>query len=145
MTGARAYPAHPLVGIGIVVLRPDAALLVRRTRPPAAGAWSLPGGGQKLGETVEACARRELLEETGLQVGDLHLCACVDSIHHDAHHDIEYHYTIVDFCARWQNGNAVAGDDAGEVAWVAFRRLEEFQLWPGTIRAIEAARHILGI
>ena len=55
----REYPARPLVGIGIIVLRADAVLLVRRGRPPSEGKWSLPGGAQKLGETAEAAARRE--------------------------------------------------------------------------------------
>ena len=53
----REYPARPLVGIGIIVLRADAVLLVRRGRPPPEGKWSLPGGAQKFGETAEAAAR----------------------------------------------------------------------------------------
>ena len=57
MTGTgREYPPRPLVGIGIVVLRQDAntvrVLLIKRGRPPAEGAWSLPGGAQRLGETA---------------------------------------------------------------------------------------------
>ena len=64
---AREYPEAPRVGIGIVLLRGDEVLLVRRGRPPAEGQWSLPGGVQELGETAEACARRELFEETGLR------------------------------------------------------------------------------
>ena len=80
----REYPARPLVGIGIIVLRADAVLLVRRGRPPSEGKWSLPGGAQKLGETAEAAARRELFEETGLQVGALRLVAHADSIHPDS-------------------------------------------------------------
>ncbi len=145
MSDGRTYPARPLVGIGVVVVRPDAVLLVRRAKPPAVGAWSLPGGGQELGETVEACARRELLEETGLRVGDLHLCACVDSIHHDAEQRIEYHYTIIDFCALWQGDAATAGDDVSDAMWVAFADLEKFRLWPGSLQAIASARKILGV
>jgi ADP-ribose pyrophosphatase YjhB (NUDIX family) len=55
----REYPEAPRIGIGIVLLRGDEVLLVKRAKPPGAGQWSLPGGTQELGETAEACARRE--------------------------------------------------------------------------------------
>src|SRR5690606_26132744 len=99
MSDGREYPSRPIVGIGVVVLRPGHVLLIRRGRAPSAGSWSLPGGAQELGETAEDCARRELAEETGITVGPLHLCAQVDSIHRDADGRVRFHYTIVDFCA----------------------------------------------
>src|SRR5579872_1506487 len=71
----REYPSRPFVGIGIVVIKDDHVLLCRRGKPPSVGSWTLPGGAQDLGETCEAAARRELMEETGLAVGDLHFCA----------------------------------------------------------------------
>ena len=114
----RAYPSAPRVGIGIVLLRGAQVLLVRRGKPPGLGAWSLPGGGQELGESAEACARRELLEETGLRAGPLRLIAHADSIHRDATGRIEYHYTILDFGGHYLAGEAVAGDDVSALAWV---------------------------
>src|SRR5215472_17118768 len=74
-TSDREYPTRPIVGIGIVVIRDDSVLLVRRGKSPNIGAWTLPGGAQELGETTEQAARRELLEETGLEVGPLHFAA----------------------------------------------------------------------
>lgn len=142
---SREYPARPIVGIGIVVLRPDAVLLVRRGRPPSLGQWSLPGGAQELGETAEAAARRELWEETGLSVGALHLAANVDSIHHDAEGRIRFHYTILDFAARWQGGEPVAGGDVTEAVWARLDGLEAFGLWDEAIRVIGVARRILEV
>jgi 8-oxo-dGTP diphosphatase len=139
----REYPSRPFVGIGTVVLRPDAVLLVRRGRPPALGAWSIPGGAQELGETVEAAARRELQEETGLVVGPLSLVAHVDSIHRDPNGRVQYHYTILDFAARWVSGDPVPGADVTEANFVQFDSLEALGLSNEAVRVIALARIML--
>ena len=54
------YPNRPLVGVGVVAIKDGRVLLIRRAKPPRAGRWSLPGGRQRLGETVHETARREL-------------------------------------------------------------------------------------
>ncbi len=144
MSIEREYPARPLVGIGAVVLRPGAVLLVRRGKPPAAGTWSIPGGAQELGETTEAAARRELQEETGLEVGELVLAAYVDSIHADARGRVQYHYTILDFAARWQGGEPRAGGDVTAARFVAYADLDSLGLWSEAHRVIAIARRLLG-
>ena len=140
---SREYPQHPIVGIGVAVLRPDAVLLVRRGRAPNLGAWSLPGGAQELGETAEAAARRELAEETGLTVGELLLAANVDSIHRDPGGRVRFHYTILDFCARFAGGEARVGSDITEVAWAKFDAFDAFDLWTEARRVIGTARRLL--
>ncbi len=130
------YPTAPKIGIGIVLLRGAEVLLVKRGKPPGMGAWSLPGGRQELGETAEACARRELLEETGLSAGPMQLIGHVDSIHRDAAGAIEYHYTILDFGAHYVGGTAVAGDDVTDVAWVAPAQFDDYTLWDEARRII---------
>jgi len=140
---SRLYPDRPIVGIGIIVVRNDAVLLARRGKPPGHGNWSLPGGGQKLGETAEAAARRELFEETGIEVGDLLLAAHVDSIHYDENGKIAYHYTILDFAALWRSGIPRAGSDVLEVTWANFSGLDSFQLSRDSIRVVNIARSLL--
>ena len=139
----REYPPRPIVGIGVAVLRPGAVLLARRGRPPNLGAWSLPGGAQELGETAEAAARRELLEETRLEVGPLLLAAHVDSIHRDDDGRVRFHYTILDFCARWHGGEAVAGGDITDIAWAGFDDLDRYDLWSEARRVIALARRLV--
>ena len=133
-----------MVGIGVAVLRPGGVLLARRGRPPNIGAWSLPGGAQELGETAEQAARRELLEETGLEVGPLILAANVDSIHRDPDGRVRYHYTIIDFVAAWAGGEARAGGDITEVVWAGFGEFDRYQLWSEARRVIGIARQLLG-
>ncbi len=135
----RSYPTQPAVGIGIVLRRGDEVLLVKRGRPPGVGRWSLPGGKQELGETAEACARRELLEETGLTAGALTLIGHADSIHHDAAGRVEYHYTILDFAGLYERGEARAGDDVAALAWVKPAAFEDYGLTEATLAMIERA------
>ena len=142
---SREYPPRPIVGIGVVVLRPGAVLLARRGRPPNQGAWSLPGGAQELGETAEAAARRELAEETGLSVGPLLLAANVDSIHRDPDGRVRFHYTILDFAARWDGGEPAAAGDITEVAWAPLDALDAYDLWSEAHRVIAIARQLLGL
>ncbi len=139
----REYPDRPWVGIGCVVFREEAVLLVRRGKPPRIGTWSLPGGAQHLGETAEDAARRELREEAGIEVGALAFALLVDAITPDERDRIQYHYTIIDFAARWQSGEARAGDDVSAVAWATPDEFAAYELTPATHRAIAAARAAL--
>lgn len=140
---SREYPTRPLVGIGVVLIKPGAVLLVRRGKPPNSGAWSVPGGAQKLGETVEEAARRELLEETGLEAGPLALACTVNSIHRDDAGRVQYHYTIIDFAAAWIGGQPVAGGDVLDARFVSFEGLAPYSLWSEALRAIILARRLI--
>lgn len=135
----RRYPDRPLVGVGVVIWRDDQVLLVRRAKPPRQGEWSLPGGAQELGETVFEAARREVREETGLEVEITGLITVVDAIRRDQAGAVAYHYTLVDVAAEWRAGEAQALDDAAEVAWAAPDALEKFDLWSETLRVIRLA------
>lgn len=143
----RAYPIRPIVGIGIVVIKrgadDDQVLLCQRGKPPNLGTWTLPGGAQEVGETCEAAARRELMEECGLAVGDLHFCAYVDTIRHDADGRVQFHYTILDFAARWTSGEPVAASDVAAVAWAPLDALEAYGLWSEAHRIIAIARTLV--
>jgi 8-oxo-dGTP diphosphatase len=61
----------PLVGIGVLILRDGRVLLGERQGSHGAGTWAPPGGHLEFGESVEACARREALEETGLELSSV--------------------------------------------------------------------------
>lgn len=148
MAAAMTVSKRPLVGVGVVVLKGAAGaervLLIRRGKPPRAGTWSLPGGRQRYGETVREAARREVREETALEVEVTRLLDVVDSLTRDASGGVAYHYTLVDFLAEWRGGEAQAGDDAAEVLWADPKDLDAYALWDETLRIIALAQEKRG-
>ncbi|HTW69895.1 MAG TPA: NUDIX hydrolase [Acetobacteraceae bacterium] len=141
----REYPSRPIVGIGVIVLKDDSVLLVRRGKPPNVGSWTLPGGAQEVGETAEQAGRRELLEETGITVGPLVFAAHVDNIRRDSTGRVQFHYTILDFAGRWEAGEPVAATDVSEAVWVPLSRLQDYALWSEAYRVIAIAREAVGV
>ena len=69
-----------VLGIGIVVVRDGKVLLLRRAGSHGAGTWSLPGGHLEHGETWEACARREVEEETGLRIQGIRFVGATNDV-----------------------------------------------------------------
>jgi len=134
---SREYPPRPIVGIGAVVLHGADVLLIRRGKPPRQGDWSLPGGAQKLGETVIEAAHREIREEAGCDIEVLELLDVIDSIRHDADGRVQYHYTLVDVLAVAKSRNLRAGGDAAEASWFGRDQVAAMDLWSETRRMIE--------
>jgi ADP-ribose pyrophosphatase YjhB (NUDIX family) len=93
-------------------------LLVKRAFPPRQGEWSLPGGQLELGESLAEGVRREVREETGLDVDVGALLEVFDRVHRDDAGRIRYHFVIADFLCAPTGGTLAAGDDAAEVRWV---------------------------
>ncbi len=116
---ANEYPDRPRVAVGAVVIHDGRVLLVKRGKPPALGQWAIPGGSVELGETLQAAAEREVMEETGVLVEAREVIYTFENIHRDQENRIRFHYLIVDLAARFIRGTPVARDDAAAARWVA--------------------------
>ncbi len=115
---ARAYPDAPVVGVGGVVVREGRTLVIRRAHEPRKGEWSIPGGIVELGERLVDAVRRELFEETGLEVQVGPIIETFDRVHHDDSGRVRHHFVVVDYLCTAPSGIPRAGDDAEEVAWI---------------------------
>lgn len=130
----------PVAAVGVVCLRGDEVLLVRRGQPPLRGAWSLPGGRIEWGETARSAALRELYEETGVEAEILGLIDVVDGLFAEpSSRDIARHFVLIDFAARWTSGEPRAGDDADDAAFHRLDSLDALGLWDETTRIIGEA------
>lgn len=118
MTEGRAYPATPVLAVSAAIIRDGKALLVRRARPPAAGLYTLPGGGVEVGETLMEAVAREVREETALVVEPVALAGYRETIARDGAGRIERHFVILPFAARWIAGEPVLNDELAEAKWL---------------------------
>lgn len=136
---SRLYPKAPIVGVGVVVWHGDKVLLIQRGKPPRVGQWSLPGGAQMLGETLADTARREVHEETGIEIELGDIIATLDLIDRDDEARVRYHYTLVDFVAEGLQSDLRPGDDAADARWFSRKSIERLDLWSETVRVIDLA------
>ena len=135
---SNSYPLVPRVGVGAITIKDGKVLLVKRGIEPSKGLWAIPGGTLKLGETLQECAAREILEETGItiRVGD---CVYVfDFIEHDNKRKIKFHFVIVDFAADYVSGKPQGADDALEARWLSSAELRDLPVAKNTIAALSA-------
>jgi 8-oxo-dGTP diphosphatase len=135
----REYPSSPLPSVHAAVLRGDQVLLVRRANPPRQGRWSLPGGVVELGETFRQAARREVLEECGIEVEPGALIDVVDNIIQDEGGRIRYHYVLIYVLARYVGGEAHPASDASDVRWAGDAELDAFDMLPLARQAVRRA------
>jgi 8-oxo-dGTP diphosphatase len=140
---ARTYPRRPYLGVSVAVFRTGRVLLARRTKPPFAGAFSLPGGLVEVGETLEAAALRELREEVHVDARIVAFNRHLESIDRDSAGKTRHHYVIASFAAEWIAGEAKTGPEAGEAVWAEPARLAGLDCTPQLVAVVEAAQRAL--
>jgi mutator protein MutT len=142
MASPREYPERPVVGVGGVVIEQERVLLIRRGGEPLKGQWSIPGGTLESGETLEDGTRREMSEETGLSVRVVELIEVFERIFREPGDEARrphYHFIILDYLCERISGEAQAGSDVTDIAWVAENDLESYQLTPTAMRIAKKA------
>jgi 8-oxo-dGTP diphosphatase len=139
VTVRREYPERPIVGVGGVVIHNERALLIRRGSAPLEGEWSIPGGMLEVGETILDGVKRELLEETAIEVKVLDLIEVFERVTRDEAGQLKYHFVILDYLCEAVRGDAQAGSDVTDVTWARESELSGYSLTPTATRVIQKA------
>lgn len=133
----RRYPKRPMIGVGALIFKRDRILMAQRGKEPLKGWWSLPGGALEVGESLADGIRREVREETGLEIRPLGVLEIFERIMRDASGAPEYHYVLIDYVCRIVGGELCAGDDVCAVEWVRQPDLAALPITEGTLGVIE--------
>jgi 8-oxo-dGTP diphosphatase len=133
-------PTRPVLGAAAVILSDDGrVVLIRRGQAPDAGEWSIPGGGVELGESVVEALRREVREETGLEIAVGEFLEVYERVDRDAD-GVRFHFVVLDFRATVTGGALRAGTDAAEVVFADPDDLDRYALADSVCRVISSAR-----
>lgn len=124
----------PRVGVGVAVISDGKILLVKRGREPGRGLWAVPGGKVRWGERLEDAARREAMEETGLdvEIGEV--------LWVGEHIEADHHLVLIDFSARVVGGELHAADDADDAQWVPIDETSTYALTPTMYELMDTLR-----
>jgi len=125
--------------VGALIFDGTKLLLVERGNEPLKGYWSLPGGIVETGEKLEEAVRREVREETGLEVEPFALFEVFERITPDAEGKTEYHFVLIDYLCRVVGGKLEAATDVSKAAWFSEQDLRGYRLTGGTLEVIERA------
>jgi len=111
-------------------------LLIQRARAPWLGRWSLPGGRLEAGEDAEACARREISEEIGLQIAALRPVVQMNL-------GGPQHFVLQVFATRAFSGDIVTNDEIADHRWVDPGTIGTLPTTPGLAEVIAQAVRVL--
>lgn len=116
------YPRPAVTTDAILIANRKSVLLIERGREPFRGTWALPGGFVDMDESLENACRRELEEETGLQIAELKQFKAYGAVDRDPRHRT---ISVVFYAFLENEPQPEAGDDAAKAKWFPIDKLPE--------------------
>jgi 8-oxo-dGTP diphosphatase len=138
-----AYPARPILAVSAAIFRDGKVLIVRRAGAPAAGLHTLPGGAVEVGETLFEAARREIREETALEIEPVGLAGYREAIGRHAAGGVARHFVILPIAAWWIAGEPVLNYELSEARWRDPAEIAGLETTAGLGEIVEAALALL--
>ena len=115
------------VGVGVMVFKDGKVLLAKRKGSFGDGEYAWPGGKMEYMESFEECARREVREETGMEIKNVRFLRLMNLKHY-----APWHFVDLELVADWQSGEPqlLEPDKFDEWQWYDFDKLPEPMLYP---------------
>ncbi len=112
--------------VSAVIKKDDSVLFVKKPENigPYPNTWHIPGGGVEENETLEDAIKREIKEETNLEVTNLKPLMFLDDVEPDKHGE-QTHYVFLIYTANWQSGTTRSGDDITQFEWIQVDKIKE--------------------
>jgi len=132
-------------GVGAVIFKnkppdPLEVLLICRGKSPFKGQWSIPGGTLEYGEPLLHAVRREVREETNIEIEILQLLDVYEALPNLENSKAPApHYLMIDYLARWVSGIPEAGDDAIDAQFLPLEDAMDRLAWDTTRLALKKA------
>ena len=139
MADSRAYPQRPFLAVSAAIVRDGKVLVVRRARNPALSLYTLPGGVVETGETLLQAVAREVREETALTIEPVALAGHREAIVRDGQGQVERHFVILCFAARWLAGEPVLNEELDDARWLDPAELSGLHTTEGLAEIVAAA------
>lgn len=130
-----AEQRYPEPTVGALIFNAQGQLFLMRSHKWR-GQWVIPGGHVELGETMEQALRREIREETGLEIRDIEFI-CFQEFIHDDRFWRRRHFIFFDYTCRTDSTEVVLNDEAQEYVWVDLDRAKELPVEWYTVVAID--------
>jgi len=107
---------RPKVGVGVIVLKDNKVLMGKRKNAHGEGSWSFPGGHLEFNEEPEDCAKRETLEETGIEIKNVRLGTATNDIFREE----GKHYITLFMISEYDSGDVKVMEPDKCVVWEWF-------------------------
>jgi 8-oxo-dGTP diphosphatase len=143
MAEDRTYPQRPFLAASAAIMRDGKVLVVRRARKPALNLYTMPGGVVEAGETLFEAVKREVREETALEIEPVALAGHREALLRDKDGKVERHFVILCFAARWISGEPVLNEELDDARWVMPAEIAGLRTTEGLAEIVASAVEIL--
>jgi len=133
---------HPIAAVGVVVVKEDRILLIKKGRGLFTGQLCIPGGKIEMGESMRDTVHREIREELNITVSEPEFITCEEHIERDERGKATRHFVFFNFKVDYISGDVVHGDDASAVVPVSRDALSGLSLSPPTGRTFRVMGYV---